>query len=98
MTEPKLTQTQLRALFAKKKGITIKAKGTIPIDTKTTRDNIFRDYDIEKVQGTPDTVVIRPKGSDRGILTSRKELNLTLQRFRNQRKNIPTPSQEINKL
>lgn len=92
MTEPtKLSQSQLRALFAKKKGgITLQAKGTIPIKSKLVIDDkVSRVFDVEKIQGIPDTVVVREKGSERGVLTTRKDLNKTLERIRKERKKFP---------
>jgi len=88
MTEPKLSRTQLRDIFAAK-GITIKAKGTIPIKSKLVIDDkVSRVFDVEKIQGIPDTVVVREKGSERGVLTTRKDLNKTLERMRKAKKEM----------
>jgi len=103
MTEPtQLSQAQLRALFSKKRGITLQAKGTSQIDNKRSRSS--EDFDIEKVMvkgksGTSesDVFLVREKGSERGVLTTRKEMKNTMNRFRQERKRFP-PNQELNRL
>jgi phosphoribosylformimino-5-aminoimidazole carboxamide ribonucleotide (ProFAR) isomerase len=73
-----LTKEQIRAIFARKKSLSIQAKGTIPITTKISKDKKLQGYNIEKIQGLPDTVVVRIPGESSGVLTTRKNLKTTL--------------------
>lgn len=102
MTE--LTKEQLRklAMLRKKRlgisdsggiladrDLSIRAKGTIPVNTKLTKDSRFsNDFVVEKVQGLPDTVVVRAKGKERGVLTNRENLRKILEVMRKE-KNLP---------
>jgi hypothetical protein len=88
-----LTKEQLRAMFAKK-GITLRAKGTVPVKTKLARSIEFQNFDVEKVQGANDLVVVRQKGSERGVLTTRKEMAEIMRKVK-ERRTIPKDSNVI---
>lgn len=99
-----LTTAQLAAIFAKKKEITLRAKGTVRSKSKMTKG--FEDFDIEKIQtkgplpstSSKDLFVVREKDSSRGVLITRDQLKDTMRKIRENRRQLPKGSQEINKL
>jgi len=97
-----LTTAQLAAIFAKKKEISLRSKGTTRFKSKMTEG--FQDFDIEKIQGSPSTTsskdvfVVRQKDSSRGTLITRDQLKETMRKIRENKRQLPKGSQEINKL
>ena len=100
-----LTTAQLAAIFAKKKEISLRSKGTLRFKSKMAKG--FEDFDIEKIEGSPsktsssdsnDLFVVREKDSSRGVLITRSQLKETMRKIRENKRQLPKGGQEINKL
>lgn len=81
-----LTNEQIRAIFAKGRGISISAKGTIPVKTKHSG------FAVERLKGSDELIVrevgrgFQNVGSQHGVITTKEDLNRVLRHMQQQKK------------
>ena len=89
----KLTNAQIRAMFAKEES-GLRAKGTLPLKiTKGSTDPRAK-FDIERLKGT-DKIIVREKGKDTGVITTRDDLGRVLRHIEKQKRITPKGSEII---
>jgi len=89
----KLTNAQIRAMFAKEES-GLRSKGTMPMKMTMTPTDPRAKFDIERLKGT-DKLVVRQKGKHTGIITTRKDLGEVLRHIEKQKRITPKDSEII---
>lgn len=88
-----LTNAQIRAMFAKEDS-GIRSKGTLPLKMTMTSTDPRAKYDIERLKGT-DKIVVRQKGKQTGVITTREDLGRVLRHIEKQKRITPKGSEII---